>query len=195
MRKYEINRKTNETDISLALNVDGRGEYDVKTGCAFLDHMLCLFARHGKFDLAVRCAGDTDVDFHHTTEDIGICLGLAFKEALGDKKGIRRYGSSILPMDEALSMSAVDFSGRSFFKCDLSLKAAKVGDFDTELVNEFFQAFAANAGATLHIRQLAGENAHHVLECVFKGVAVAVRQAVEVDARFASEIPSTKGVL
>ncbi len=195
MRNYEIKRKTNETDIKLALELDGQGEYSVSTGCAFLDHMLCLFARHGKFNLTVDCNGDTDIDFHHTTEDIGICLGLAFKEALGDKKGIRRYGSSILPMDEALSMTAVDFSGRSFFKCDLSLKAAKVGDFDTELANEFFQAFASNAGATLHIKQLAGENAHHVLECVFKGVAVAVRQAVEVDPRFANQIPSTKGVL
>jgi imidazoleglycerol-phosphate dehydratase len=195
MRNFEIKRKTNETDIKLALELDGQGEYSVSTGCAFLDHMLCLFARHGKFNLSVECNGDTDIDFHHTTEDIGICLGLAFKEALGDKKGIRRYGSSILPMDEALSMTAVDFSGRSFFKCDLNLKAAKVGDFDTELAHEFFQAFASNAGATLHVKQLAGENAHHVLECVFKGVAVAVRQAVEVDPRFANEIPSTKGVL
>lgn len=195
MRNFEIKRKTNETDIKLALELDGQGEYSVSTGCAFLDHMLCLFARHGKFNLSVECNGDTDIDFHHTTEDIGICLGLAFKEALGDKKGIRRYGSSILPMDEALSMTAVDFSGRSFFKCDLNLKAAKVGDFDTELAHEFFQAFASNAGATLHLKQLAGENAHHVLECVFKGVAVAVRQAVEVDPRFANEIPSTKGVL
>lgn len=195
MRNFEIKRKTNETDIKLALELDGQGEYNVSTGCAFLDHMLCLFARHGKFNLTVECNGDTDIDFHHTTEDIGICLGLAFKEALGDKKGIRRYGSSILPMDEALSMIAVDFSGRSFFKCDLNLKAAKVGDFDTELAHEFFQAFASNAGATLHVKQLAGENAHHVLECVFKGVAVAVRQAVEVDPRFATEIPSTKGVL
>ncbi len=195
MRNFEIKRKTNETDIKLALELDGQGEYSVSTGCAFLDHMLCLFARHGKFNLTVECNGDTDIDFHHTTEDIGICLGLAFKEALGDKKGIRRYGSSILPMDEALSMTAVDFSGRSFFKCDLNLKTAKVGDFDTELAHEFFQAFASNAGATLHVKQLAGENAHHVLECVFKGVAVAVRQAVEVDPRFANEIPSTKGVL
>ncbi|MBE7090866.1 MAG: imidazoleglycerol-phosphate dehydratase HisB [Clostridiales bacterium] len=195
MRNFEIKRKTNETDIKLFLELDGQGEYSVSTGCAFLDHMLCLFARHGKFNLSVECNGDTDIDFHHTTEDIGICLGLAFKEALGDKKGIRRYGSSILPMDEALSMTAVDFSGRSFFKCDLNLKAAKVGDFDTELAHEFFQAFASNAGATLHVKQLAGENAHHVLECVFKGVAVAVRQAVEIDPRFANEIPSTKGVL
>ena len=195
MRNFEIKRKTNETDIKLALELDGQGEYSVSTGCAFLDHMLCLFARHGKFNLTVECNGDTDIDFHHTTEDIGICLGLAFKEALGDKKGIRRYGSSILPMDEALSMTAVDFSGRSFFKCDLNLKTAKVGDFDTELAHEFFQAFASNAGATLHVKQLAGENAHHVLECVFKGVAVAVRQAVEIDPRFANEIPSTKGVL
>ncbi|MBR2617321.1 MAG: imidazoleglycerol-phosphate dehydratase HisB [Clostridia bacterium] len=195
MRNFEIKRKTNETDIKLALELDGQGEYSVSTGCAFLDHMLCLFARHGKFNLTVECNGDTDIDFHHTTEDIGICLGLAFKEALGDKKGIRRYGSSILPMDEALSMTAVDFSGRSFFKCDLNIKAAKVGDFDTELAHEFFQAFASNAGATLHVKQLAGENAHHVLECVFKGVAVAVRQAVEIDPRFANEIPSTKGVL
>ncbi len=195
MRNFELKRKTNETDITLALELDGQGNSQISTGCAFLDHMLCLFARHGKFNLTVECNGDTDVDFHHTTEDIGICLGLAFKEALGDKRGIRRYGSSILPMDEALSMTALDFSGRSFFKSELNVKADKVGDFDTELVHEFFQAFASNAGVTLHIRQLAGENAHHILECVFKGVAVAVRQAVEIDPRFATEIPSTKGVL
>ena len=195
MRSAEIVRKTKETDISLTLNVDGSGESAIDSGCAFLDHMLTLFARHGKFDLTVRCKGDTDVDFHHTTEDIGICLGQAFKDALGDKKGIVRYGDQLLPMDEALVLSAVDLSGRSYLVCETDIKADKVGDFDVELLDEFFQAFAFNAGLTLHIRQLSGKNAHHAIEAVFKSVARSMRKAVAIDEKFASQIPSTKGVL
>ena len=154
MRSAEIVRKTKETDIRLTLNIDGTGESNVATGCAFLDHMLTLFARHGKMDLAVTCQGDTDIDFHHTTEDVGICLGQAFKQALGDKQGIVRYGDAIVPMDETLILSALDFSGRSYLVCSLDIKSSKVGDFDTELTDEFWQAFANNAGCTLHIRQL-----------------------------------------
>lgn len=195
MRSAEIVRKTKETDISLTLNVDGSGESAIDSGCAFLDHMLTLFARHGKFDLTVRCKGDTDVDFHHTTEDIGICLGQAFKDALGDKKGIVRYGDQLLPMDEALVLSAVDLSGRSYLVCETDIKADKVGDFDVELLDEFFQAFAFNAGLTLHIRQFSGKNAHHAIEAVFKSVARSMRKAVAIDEKFASQIPSTKGVL
>ena len=195
MRIAEIVRKTKETDIQLTLNLDGTGESTIKTGCAFLDHMLTLFARHGKFDLQVTCEGDIDVDFHHTTEDVGICLGQAFKQALGEKKGIVRYGDAIVPMDEALIMSALDFSGRSFLVCDLDIKASKVGDFDTELVDEFWMAFASNAGCTLHIRQFSGSNAHHIIEGVYKSVARSCRAAVAVDEKFADAIPSTKGVL
>ena len=195
MRSAEIVRKTKETDISLTLNVDGSGESAIDSGCAFLDHMLTLFARHGKFDLTVRCKGDTDVDFHHTTEDIGICLGQAFKDALGDKKGIVRYGDQLLPMDEALVLSAVDLSGRSYLVCETDIKADKVGDFDVELLDEFFQAFAFNAGLTLHIHQFSGKNAHHAIEAVFKSVARSMRKAVAIDEKFASQIPSTKGVL
>ena len=195
MRTITIVRTTKETDITLTLNLDGKGESQVDSGCGFLDHMLTLFARHGRFDLALTCKGDTQVDFHHTTEDIGICLGLAFKQALGDKKGINRYGDTVLPMDEALILSAVDISGRSFLVCDLSIKAEKVGDFDTELVEEFLQAFVSNAGCTLHVRQFSGSNAHHIIEGVFKSVARSLRMAVKIDAENAGEIPSTKGVL
>lgn len=195
MRVASVERKTKETDIKLQINLDGTGESVVKTGCAFLDHMLTLFARHGKFDLEVSCQGDTDVDFHHTTEDVGICLGQAFKEALGDKKGIVRYGDAIVPMDETLILSAVDFSGRSFFVCDLNIKSPKVGDFDTELVDEFWLAFASNAGCTLHVRQLSGSNAHHIIEGIYKSVARSCRAAVAVDEKFADSVPSTKGVL
>lgn len=195
MRSSEIKRKTNETDIALKLELDGSGVSDIKSGSAFLDHMLTLFAKHGKFDLAVKCVGDTEVDCHHTTEDIGICLGTAFREALGDKAGIVRYADTILPMDEALILTALDFSGRGYFACDLDIKAAKVGDFDTELVNEFWQAFAINAGCTLHIRQLAGANAHHIIEGVYKSAARSLRRAVEIDQRFKNDIPSTKGTL
>ena len=195
MRTASITRKTNETDIALSLNLDGRGKADVATGCGFLDHMLTLFAKHARFDLEVKCLGDTDVDFHHTAEDIGLVLGQAFKSALSDKKGIVRYGSSILPMDEALIMSAVDISGRSFLKCSFNGLTEKVGDFDTELVEEFFTAFTRQAELTLHIRQLDGSNTHHILEGAFKSVARSLRQAVQIDENFKDEIPSTKGVL
>ena len=195
MRTAEIKRKTNETDIELKLSLDGRGNSDINTGSAFLDHMLTLFAKHGKFDLTVFCKGDTEVDFHHTAEDIGICLGQAFRDALGSKAGIVRYADTTLPMDETLILTALDFSGRGYFACELDIKAAKVGDFDTELASEFWQAFAINAGATLHIRQLAGVNAHHIIEGVFKSMARTLRCAVKIDADFASDIPSTKGTL
>ena len=195
MRTAKIERNTKETQISLTLDLDGRGDSEIKTGCGFLDHMLTLFARHGKFDLRLTCNGDTDVDFHHTTEDVGICLGQAFKDALGEKKGITRYGDSLLPMDEALVLSAVDLSGRSYLVTDFAVKADKVGDFDTELLDEFWQAFAFNAACTLHIRQISGSNAHHILEAAFKSVARSLRKAVAIDRAFADEIPSTKGVL
>jgi imidazoleglycerol-phosphate dehydratase len=195
MRKAEVIRKTSETDIKLSLNIDGVGEYKISTGCGFLDHMLNLFAKHGRFDLTVDCKGDTDVDYHHSAEDIGICLGQAFKEALGDKKGIVRYGDIILPMDEALVLCAVDLSGRFFYESTLDISASKVGDFDVELVDEFMQAFASNLGMNLHIKQLAGKNAHHVIEAVFKAVSRSISKAVAIDSAFANEIPSTKGVL
>ena len=195
MRTSEIKRKTNETDITLSLKIEGSGKSEIDTGCAFLDHMLTLFAKHGRFDLEVKCIGDRDVDFHHTTEDIGIALGEAFREAVGDKRGITRYAHTILPMDEALILSAVDFSGRGYFVSELDIKAAKVGDFDTELSNEFWQAFAMNAALTLHIRQLSGANAHHIIEGVFKSVAKSMRTACKIDEEFARDIPSTKGML
>ena len=195
MRTTEIVRKTRETDISLKLNIDGKGISSVKTGCGFLDHMITLFSSHGKFDIALTCDGDVEVDYHHTAEDIGIVLGAAFKEALGDKKGIVRYGNMILPMDETLILSAIDFSGRSYLGYALDIPTEKVGDFDTELCEEFWLAFVRQAECTLHIRQLAGANSHHIIEGVFKSVARAIRAAVKVDAEFADEIPSTKGVL
>ena len=195
MRNAEIIRKTKETDIYLKLELDGKGTSEVDSGSAFLDHMLTLFAKHGKFDLTVKCKGDTEVDFHHTAEDIGICLGEAFKKALGDKAGIVRYADTILPMDETLILSAIDFSGRAYFACELDIKAAKVGDFDTELVTEFWQAFSYNAGCTLHVRQLAGSNSHHIIEGVYKSCAISIRAAVKIDPDFADDIPSTKGVL
>lgn len=195
MRTASIARKTNETDIKLSLCLDGSGKADIKSGCGFLDHMLTLFARHGRFDLTVSCNGDTEVDFHHTAEDIGIVLGQCFFEALGDKKGIVRYGSCILPMDEALIMTAVDISGRSFLSCKFDGLKEKVGDFDTELVEEFFAAFVRTAALTLHIKQLDGANTHHILEGTFKSAARSLSAAVAVDSRFADEIPSTKGVL
>ena len=195
MRVAEIIRKTNETDIRLTLALDGKGKSEISTGCGFLDHMLTLFARHGRFDLTVACKGDTDVDFHHTTEDVGICLGLAFKEALSDKKGICRYGDTTLPMDEALLLTAVDVSGRSYYASELDIRAAKVGDFDVELVDEFFTAFTSNAGINLHVRQLAGKNAHHIIEGAFKSAARSLKKAVAIDKEFEDEIPSTKGVL
>lgn len=195
MRTAEIKRKTGETDITLKIKLDGKGDSKINTGCGFLDHMLTLFAKHGKFDLVVKCKGDADVDFHHTTEDVGIALGLAMKEALGNKKGIVRYGNMILPMDEALILSAVDLSGRGIFVRSFDIKASKVGDFDTELVEEFFQAFALNCGCNLHIKQLDGANAHHIIEGAFKSVARSLRTAVSVDKGFEDVIPSTKGVL
>ena len=195
MRKATVNRKTAETDIKLTLNLDGKGESKIDSGCGFLDHMLTLFAKHGNFDLTVKCKGDVEVDYHHTTEDIAIALGQAFKDALGDKKGINRYGDIILPMDEALILSAVDLSGRSFFVKQFDIKANKVGDFDTELVEEFFQAFAANALINLHIKQLDGSNAHHIIEGTFKSVARSLRKAVAIDKDNIDQVPSTKGVL
>ena len=195
MRTASIDRKTNETDIKMTLNLDGEGSSAVDTGCGFLDHMLTLFAKHGRFDLTVKCKGDTEVDYHHTAEDIGIVLGQCFKTALGDKKGIIRYGNMILPMDEALILSAVDISGRSYLKCTFFGLCEKVGDFDTELVEEFFMAFVRNAELTLHIKQFDGENTHHIIEGTFKSVARSLKDAVSIDPKFANEIPSTKGVL
>lgn len=195
MRNFEIKRTTAETDIALKLNLDGTGNAKIDTGVGFLDHMLELFARHGRFDLEVKCVGDVKVDFHHTTEDIGICLGTAFSSALGDKKGIVRYGSTILPMDEALILTAVDISGRGMLVKDLDIKANKVGDFDTELLEEFLLAFTRTANITLHVRQLAGSNAHHIIEGAFKSLARSLKTAVSIDEKFSTEIPSTKGVL
>ncbi len=195
LRTAKIDRKTNETDIKLSLNIDGTGKSNINSGCGFLDHMLTLFASHGKFDLEIKCDGDTYVDDHHTTEDIGIALGQAFSQALGDKMGIVRYGDTILPMDEALILTAVDFSGRSCLRYSLDIPAQKVGSFDTELVKEFFIAFTSNAKFTLHIMQLDGENSHHIIEGAFKSVARSIRAAVKIDSDFADEIPSSKGVL
>lgn len=195
MRKVEIARKTGETDILLTLNLDGTGKSTIESGCGFLDHMLTLFAKHSGFDLAVKCKGDVEVDYHHTTEDVGIALGKAFFSALGDKKGITRYGDTMLPMDETLIRSAVDISGREYLAIDLDLPCAKVGDFDTELCEEFWLAFVREAKVTLHITQLAGKNAHHIIEGVFKSVARTLGKAAAIDARRADEIPSTKGVL
>ncbi|MBQ4544297.1 MAG: imidazoleglycerol-phosphate dehydratase HisB [Oscillospiraceae bacterium] len=195
MRNAEIKRKTEETEIELSLNLDGSGKSGVITGCGFLDHMLTLFARHGGFDLTVSCKGDIWVDFHHTVEDVGIALGKAFATALGDKRGICRYGNMLLPMDEALILSAVDISGRSMLSYGLSIPTVRVGDFDTELCEEFWQGFVREAGITLHISQLAGKNSHHIIEGTFKSVARALRAAVKIDPDFANEIPSTKGVL
>ena len=195
MRTAKIIRKTAETDISLTLNLDGKGQSTVATGCGFLDHMLTLFARHGRFDLTLSCKGDTWVDDHHTVEDVGIALGQAFQSALGDKRGIRRYGDCILPMDEALILTAVDLSGRSYLGYDLQIPTQKVGTFDTELVEEFWLGFIRNAECSLHIRKMAGTNAHHIIEGAFKSAARSIRQAVSIDPAFADDIPSTKGVL
>lgn len=193
MRTSNIERKTGETDISLALNLDGEGKSTIDSGCGFLDHMLTLFAAHGKFDLTLTCKGDTNVDDHHTVEDIGICLGKAFAEALGDKRGIARYGDITLPMDEALILAAVDLSGRDYLGYALEIPTEKVGSFDTELVEEFWLAFVRNAACNLHIRQLAGKNSHHIIEGTFKAVARALRAAVKSDGT--DTVPSTKGVL
>jgi len=195
MRSAEIVRKTGETDIRVNLILEGSGKSAIETGVGFLDHMLTLFARHGRFDLEVSCKGDTYVDDHHSVEDIGIALGKAFSQALAEKKGIIRYGSTILPMDESLILSAVDLSGRGLLVYDLRIPAEKAGTFDTELTEEFFRAFAHNAGATLHVKQLEGKNSHHIIEGAFKSVARSLKIAVAIDADFAEEIPSTKGVL
>ena len=195
MRTADIARKTAETDIVLAVNLDGTGSGEIQTGCGFLDHMLTLFARHGRFDLTIRCTGDTAVDDHHTTEDIAICLGQAFRQALGDKRGIRRYADAALPMDEALILAAADISGRGGAYLSLPIPAQKVGTFDTELCAEFWYAFAREAGITLHIRELAGQNSHHIIEGAFKAVARCLRTAVSIDEACADEIPSSKGVL
>ena len=195
MRTAKVERKTDETEIKLTLNIDGSGKNRINTGCGFLDHMLTLFASHGRVDLEVLCKGDTDVDYHHTVEDIGISLGTAFYRALGDKRGIRRFGDIILPMDETLVLTAVDFSGRcnlGFF-CDFT--AHKVGDFDTELVEEFWLGFVREAKCSLHIRRISGKNTHHIIEGIFKSAARCLSEAVAVDERFKNEIPSTKGVL
>lgn len=195
MRSAEIVRKTAETDISLSINIDGRGNADISTGCGFLDHMLVLFAKHSKFDIALKCKGDTFVDYHHTAEDVGICLGMAVASALSDKKGIVRYASTILPMDESLIMSAVDISGRSYLSYDVAVPTEKVGDFDTELCEEFWLAFVRNALITLHIKKLSGSNSHHIIEGVFKSCARTMRYACAIDKEFSEEVPSSKGVL
>ena len=194
-RTASVQRKTAETDINLSLNLDGTGKSEIQTGVGFLDHMLTLLAKHGRFDLEVFCHGDTQVDDHHSVEDIGIVLGQAFAHALGDKRGITRYGSCLLPMDEALVLAAVDLSGRDTLRCALNIPTQKVGTFDTELVEEFFLAFVRNAGVTLHLRQLDGTNSHHIIEAAFKGFGRALAQAVAMDPRSAGEVPSTKGVL
>lgn len=195
MRTATVNRKTAETDIALTLNLDGSGKSEIDTGVGFLDHMLTLFASHGRFDLTVKCNGDTYVDDHHSVEDIGISLGKAFFEALGDKRGIHRYGDTVLPMDETLVLSAVDFSGRDFLGFDLQIPTEKVGTFDTELVEEFWLGFVRQANCALHLRTLCGKNSHHIIEGAFKSVGRSLRQAVAIDAEFKDEIPSTKGVL
>ena len=195
MRGAELARRTAETDIRLSLDLDGAGRSEIDTGCGFLDHMLTLFARHGRFDLNISCKGDTYVDGHHTVEDVGICLGDAFAQALGEKRGIVRYGSCTLPMDEALILTAVDISGRGMLCYGLDIPAQKVGDFDTELAKEFLSAFARRSDMTIHVRQLAGENSHHIIEGMFKSLARSLGAAVAIDPRFSQEIPSTKGVL
>ena len=195
MRTAEITRVTAETDIRLYLDLDGRGRSDIDTGVGFLDHMLTLLARHGRMDLDIKAAGDIQVDDHHTVEDVGIALGQAFSQALGDKRGIVRYGSCILPMDEALILSAVDISGRSYLGYSLDIPTEKVGTFDTELTEEFWLGFVRNAGITLHIRQIEGKNSHHIIEGAFKSVARSLREAAAIDDVFSDEIPSTKGLL
>lgn len=195
MRVSDISRKTAETDITLSLCLDGSGKSQIRTGCGFLDHMLTLFAKHGNFDLTINCVGDVEVDFHHTVEDVGIVLGQAFARALSDKRGIGRYGSITLPMDEALIIAAVDLSGRSYLGYALNIPTSRVGMFDTELVEEFWLAFCRKAECTLHLRTLAGANSHHIIEGAFKAAARALRQAVAIDAAHADALPSTKGVL
>lgn len=195
MRTSKINRKTNETNITLSLSLDGNGKADIFTGSGFFDHMLILFTSHGKFDLSVNCSGDTYVDYHHSIEDTGITLGCAFREALDDRRGISRFGNIILPMDEALVLCAADISGRGSCHFDLNVPSQKIGEYDTELTEEFFRAFANNAGITLHIKKLSGINSHHITEAAFKAFGMVMREACTVDREFSREIPSTKGVL
>lgn len=195
MRSASIARKTAETEIAVSLSLDGTGQSTLSSGVGFLDHMLTLLARHALFDMTVSCKGDLEVDQHHSVEDIGIALGQAFKQALGDKKGIRRYADCLLPMDETLTRVAVDVSGRPFLVFKTEFTREKIGDFDTELVREWFQAFAINAGITLHVETLYGINAHHIAESCFKGLARALRDAVAIDPREAGRVPSTKGAL
>ena len=195
MRTSNITRNTEETKISLALNLDGKGVSKIDTKCGFFDHMLTLFSKHSKIDLEVTCNGDINVDYHHTVEDVGIVLGKAILEALGDKKGINRYADTILPMDEALILTAIDVSGRSYLNFDVDFPSEKIGDFDTELVEEFFMALTRNAEITLHIKKLAGENSHHIAEGAFKSFARTLRAAVALDENFKDQLPSTKGVL
>ncbi len=195
MRTAEVIRKTNETDIKLTLNVDGKGESTIDTGVGFLDHMLTLFSKHGRFDIDLKCKGDTYVDFHHSVEDCGIALGEAFSKAVGDKRGIKRYGYMILPMDESLILSSFDVSGRAFLSYDLGTLNPKIGEFDTELVQEFFYAFIRNFPVTLHIKKINGANSHHIVEGCFKSVARSLKEALTVDSEYKDEIPSTKGVL
>ncbi len=195
MRTSEIKHKTKETDIALSLALDGTGKSDIDSGNGFFDHMMTLFASHGRFDLTLKCDGDTEVDFHHSAEDIGICLGKAFSEALGDKRGITRYGSIILPMDETLMLAAVDVSGRVYLSFEADFPTSRVGEFDTELIEEFFIAFAREAKITLHIRKFNGKNTHHIAEAIFKATARALRTAARIDPELAGEIPSSKGAL
>lgn len=195
MRTAKLRRTTGETDVAVVLDLDGAGKSEISTGCGFLDHMLTLFARHGRFDLTVQAKGDTWVDDHHTVEDVGITLGDAFAQALGEKRGVTRYGSTILPMDEALILTAVDLSGRGLLCYDLAIPSEKVGTFDTQLAGEFFAAFARRADLTLHVKQLAGTNSHHIIEGAFKSLARSLRTAVAIDPAAAGEVPSTKGVL
>ena len=195
MRTAEITRNTNETKINLSVNLDGTGKYSIESGCGFLNHMLDLFSKHSRIDLTVTCNGDTEVDFHHTAEDIGIALGEAIKAAVGNKAGIKRYGHVILPMDEALILAAVDFGGRAYLGFNAEIPSPKVGEFDTELVEEFFAAFTRSAELNLHIKKLDGRNSHHIIEGIFKAVARALTTAIEIDPKLCGEIPSTKGVI
>ncbi len=194
-RKSELSRKTLETAVTLTLNLDGSGVYDIQTGVGFLDHMLTLFAVHSRFDLTLRCEGDTHVDDHHSVEDTGICLGEAFRTALGGKEGVARYGSALIPMDEALVLAAADLSGRGLLSYSLRIPTEKIGSFDTELVEEFFTAFTRSAGVTLHLKQLGGQNSHHIAEAAFKAFARALREAVRIDGTLQGAVPSSKGVL
>lgn len=195
MREIKLERKTNETDISLILNIDGAGKSEINTGCGFLDHMLTLFAKHGRFDIKLACKGDTQVDYHHTAEDIGIVLGNAFLQGLGEMRGISRYGYMILPMDEALILTAIDISGRGHLEYNMNIPTEKIGDFDSELIREFFEAFVREAKITLHIKQLDGFNSHHIAEGAFKSFAHSLSAAASIDEKYKNEIPSTKGIL